>query len=442
MRTNLKRVKPVAFIILFSLYALFSSFCLVANAQVDAEEKTKIEAVKKEAEEVKIEVEAAKKETEVQKKTVELEKKKAEVKVQEAEVAKKEVEAVKETSKSRDEIKKAIEKAELKEKEAKAAIEKVKITEEKLLATKQKALLAEEELKLARERAEIAELKLKKRRNVIYRKSLQTGAILALGYLLILLLVSIVNRRIKDLKIKHVARKNITYLINFIIILSIIYVWIHNVGSIAIFISAISAGIVFALQEVILCIAGWFLIFVRKPFGVGDRIELGGVKGDVIDIRLFQTSLLEIGNWVEADQSTGRIVNVPNSAIFKQENYNYNRGFEFIWNEIKVLVTFESDWKKAKEIMLNHGEKEAKGMEDAFQKAIQHMTRHYMIHYEKMTPIVYVDIKDSGVGLTLRYLTEAKNRRFTQDRLSQEILNDFEREETISFAYPTYRIVK
>ena len=196
------------------------------------------------------------------------------------------------------------------------------------------------------------------------------------------------------------------------------------------------------MQEVILSIAGWILILIRRPFEVGDRIEFGGINGDVIDIRIFQTSLLEIGNWVEADQSTGRIVNIPNSSIFKQENYNYSRGFEFIWNEIKILVTFESDWKRAKEIILSHAEKEAEGMEEVVQKKIKAMTKQYMIYFKKLTPIVYVDIKDSGVELTLRYLTDARKRRSTQDVLCQAILDDFEKEEKVNFAYPTYRIVK
>jgi len=145
---------------------------------------------------------------------------------------------------------------------------------------------------------------------------------------------------------------------------------------------------------------------------------------------------------VDDDQSTGRLVNVPNSAVFKQENFNYDRGFEYIWNEIRVLVTFESDWKRAKEIMLGHAHKVVEGKEEIVKKKIKAMSSPYMIHYGELTPIVYSKIKDSGVELTLRYLTEAKKRRATQDVLSQEILDDFEKEEKVNFAYTTYWIVK
>jgi small-conductance mechanosensitive channel len=323
-----------------------------------------------------------------------------------------------------------------------AAQEKVELAKQKLQAAQEKAELAEEELKITQKRAEIAEAKVKGKQDVIYGKLLQTALIILIGYLSMFILVRVINRRVKDLKLKHLTRRNVVYILNVLIILYVIFLWVQNISSITIFLSVISAGVVLVLQEPILSIAGWFFILIRRPFEVGDRVELAAVKGDVIDIRIFQTSLLEIGNWVEADQSTGRIVNVPNSAVFKRENYNYSRGFEFIWNEIKILVTFESEWKRAEEIMLNRGKAQAEGMGDVVKNKIRKMTSRYMIRYEKLAPIVYVDIKDNGVQLTLRYLTEARKRRTTADGLCRAILDDFEKEEKVGFAYPTYRIVK
>lgn len=276
----------------------------------------------------------------------------------------------------------------------------------------------------------------------LYSKIVQTAFILVLGYLLIILVRSIVNRRVENLKMRHTLRKNTIYVISFLMMLFVFFVWVERLNSLTIFLGVASAGIALALQEALLCVAGWFLIVIRHPYEVGDRVELGGVKGDVIDIRLFQTSLLEIEGWVQADQSTGRIANIPNSAVFKKENFNYSRGFEFIWNEIKIMVTFESDYKRAEEIMKAHGIKEAEGMEDVVKRKIDTMTKHYMIYYDKLTPIVYTDIKDSGVELSLRYLAEAKKRRATQDRLCRAILDDFALEPNVNFAYTTYRIVK
>ncbi|MCK5082237.1 MAG: mechanosensitive ion channel family protein, partial [Candidatus Omnitrophica bacterium] len=117
-------------------------------------------------------------------------------------------------------------------------------------------------------------------------------------------------------------------------------------------------------------------------------------------------------------------------------------GFEFIWHEIPILVTFESDWERGREIMMAHAKNLAEGLEAEVCRKIDAMRNRYMIYYGKFTPIVYVNIKDSGVELTLRYLTEAKKRRFTEDQLCQAILKDFEKESNVHFAYPTYRIVK
>ena len=276
----------------------------------------------------------------------------------------------------------------------------------------------------------------------VKKKLLATIFVLLVGYLLVFLIVHLVNRGVKNIKARHVIRKNVVYVISFIIFTLIFFMWIQNISSITIFIGVAGAGLALALQEVILCIAGWVLIMVRHPFEVGDRIEINGVKGDIIDIRLFQTSLLEIGNWVDADQSTGRIANVPNSFVFKTENYNYSRGFEFIWNEISILVTFESDWRRAKEIMMIHADNFDKASEEELRRKIEAMRTRYMIYYGKLTPIVYVNIKDSGVQLTLRYLTEAKKRRSTEDQLCQVILDSFAKEDHVDFAYPTYRIIK
>jgi len=271
---------------------------------------------------------------------------------------------------------------------------------------------------------------------------METIFVILLGYLIMFAFIGIINRRVKDIKTRHVVRKNVIYIVTIVLIVVSFFIWIQNINSITIFLGVAGAGLALALQEVILCVAGWLLILIRHPYETGDRIEINGIKGDVIDIRLFQTSLLEIGNWVDADQSTGRIVNFPNSFVYKHENYNYSRGFEFIWHEIPLLLTFESDWKCGKEIIMSHAGKLAEGMEEKVNRKIDAMRNRYMIFYGKLPPIVYVNIKDSGIELTLRYLTEAKKRRDTQDALCQAILDDFEKEPTVNLAYPTYRIVK
>ena len=426
--------------------------CLVLGAQETTFERTLVgtdsqkmegpptpHALKRGAEK---EEEAARKEAEISKKELQLKEERAKVEREEADLARQEAEIVKKTALSPEEIQEAIEKADHEEREATVAQEKVKIFQEKMRAAEEKVRLAQEELSVAEERAIIAEKRLRERWGVLGRKLIQTVLVLIIGYSFFIIVVKFVNRGVKDLKVKHLLRRGILYVLTVLMLVYIAFVWFQNVSSLTIIFGVAGAGIALALQEVLLCIAAWLYIILRRPFEIGERVELGGIKGDVIDIRLFQTALLEVGNWVEGEQSTGRMVNVPNSMVFKKESYNYSKGFEFIWNEIRVLVTFESDWKRGEEIMLTHARSYTEGMEKLVSRKIDRMARHYLIYYEKLTPIVYVDIKDSGVQLTLRHLVEARSRRIAHDALCRKILEDFENEKEVNFAYTTYRIVK
>jgi small-conductance mechanosensitive channel len=262
------------------------------------------------------------------------------------------------------------------------------------------------------------------------------------AYMLALLINRLVNKTVPDLKKRYTARKAVVYILSFLAIINIVLIWVKEQVSIATLVGIGGAGLTLALHQPITAIAGWLLLLIRRPYDTGDRVQIGDVKGDVIDIRLFYTSLLEIGNWVGSDQSTGRVVHSPNSKIFTESIYNYTRGFEYIWNEIKIVVTFESDWEKARQIILEAAEKDELDHGESIRERISHMSRKYLIHYEKLTPAVWTNIVDFGVELTLRYMTDARKRRSSQDKLCQIILKRFNEEPDVEFAYPTYRLFK
>lgn len=161
--------------------------------------------------------------------------------------------------------------------------------------------------------------------------------------------------------------------------------------------------------------------------------------GDVIDIRPFQFTVMEIGGWVEADQSTGRIIHVPNSTILNQSLINYSKGFQYIWNEIPVLITFESDWKKAKIILQSILDKHAEHPGEKAEKNLKEAGDKFLMNYYVLTPTVYTSVKDVGVLLTLRYLTEPRKRHDSEQTVWEKILEEFDRCEDIDFAYPTQR---
>lgn len=277
---------------------------------------------------------------------------------------------------------------------------------------------------------------------VIFQKLIRSLIAIVVISGLAWLVIRLTNKYVTDLRRRYNSRKAAIFIAFILAILVVARVWVEEFASVTVILSVAGAGVALALHEVILCFAAWLMITVRKIYEPGDRVELGNLKGDVIDIGVFHTSLLEVGNWVWGEQSTGRTVQAPNSLIFRGPVHNYTKGFGFIWNEIRVMVTFESDWQRAKEIMETHARKGAEDIGKEAGELIRKMAGRYYIHYEKLTPIVYVNIVESGVELTLRYLTHVQERRATQDVLCRAILEEFKKRKRIDFAYPTYRIFK
>ena len=254
----------------------------------------------------------------------------------------------------------------------------------------------------------------------------------------------IIRRRNLDVKVAYQWRRAVLYIYTITLILLIGFIWTSGTGikSLTTFLGLASAGVAVAMHDTIANLAGWVFIIWRKPFKVGDRVDIGGIAGDVIDIRIFQFSLIEIGNWVDADQSTGRIVHVPNSKVLREPLANYHIGFEYIWHEIPVLITFESDWKKAKEILNKIASEDIEHLSDGAQEQIRSAANKYMIFYGALTPIVYTTVKDSGVMLTIRYLVNPRQRRSSEQKIWESILDAFDRDENIDLAYPTTRFYK
>lgn len=185
--------------------------------------------------------------------------------------------------------------------------------------------------------------------------------------------------------------------------------------------------------------AGWLFILFRRPFDLGDRIQIGTHAGDVIDRRIFQFSIMEIGNWVSADQSTGRVIHIPNQRVFLEPLANYSAGFPYLWNELEVLLTFESDWKQAKSLFKDITTEIMKDVVAEAEGPRKKADQRFLIHYRTLTPAVYTSVQESGVLLTVRYLCRPRERRGTGEDLWEEILQVVERTDSIEFAYPTQR---
>ena len=261
-------------------------------------------------------------------------------------------------------------------------------------------------------------------------------------FLIIVLRRSILNLfilRLEDAKIRYNWSRATTYIAIGFGIIIIGQIWLDGIGSIVTYLGLVSAGIAIALKDPLTNITGWIFLLWNRPLEAGDRIQLGEHSGDVIDINFFNFTVMEIGNWVDADQNTGRIIHIPNGKIFIETLANYGKGFEYIFNEIPVLITFESDWQKTKKILetiaKDFGEHPTRAAEQEIKKASQ----KFLIQNQKLDPIVYTKVADSGVLLTIRYLCAPQFRRDTEQEIWEEILKEFNLEPNIELAYPTIR---
>lgn len=265
-----------------------------------------------------------------------------------------------------------------------------------------------------------------------------------LGYIIVLTVVRylvcwLAVRRVQDPAKSYFARRYVNYGYGILLAVMLASVWVQSFRSIATFAGLVSAGIAIAMHDTIANVAGWLFILSRHPFKLGDRIQVGDLIGDVIDIRVFQFSVIEIGNWVDAEQSTGRIVHVPNGTVLREPLANYETGFEYLWNEIAVLITFESDWKRAKELLLEIVQRKAGELSEGIQQQIKLAAMQYLIYFKNLTPIVYTSVRDSGVLLTIRYIVKPRERRGSEHDIWEAILEEFAKCDGIHLAYPTTR---
>jgi small-conductance mechanosensitive channel len=222
----------------------------------------------------------------------------------------------------------------------------------------------------------------------------------------------------------------------------ILAVWLGFGSSFTVAMGILGAGIAFASQEVIGSLAGYLNIVTGALYRIGDRILIGDVVGDVLDISPMRTTLMEVGEWVKADQYTGRIVTVANRMVFAEAVVNFTRHWNYIWDEITVPITYASDWRLATKIMLEHGEEYTADLQAQAESDLADMLKRYpVLRPMPVTPSLYTTMTDNWIELTLRYVVDAHERRSVQDKLHRELLQHFQAEAEIAVASTTIEIV-
>jgi small-conductance mechanosensitive channel len=277
------------------------------------------------------------------------------------------------------------------------------------------------------------------RGQILIRISSRLGMILGLiAFILVIAhyLKKIPYKFTKEEKNVYYFRKLIGFCSSLLIFIIVLLNFISDFGSLSAMLGLAGAGLAIALQDPIVSLVGWFRIIGKYGISVGDRVEINNVKGDVVDIGLLRIAVLEVGNSANAEQSTGRMVFFPNSFIFKSHFFNYSTATPFIWDEIHLTVTLESNWLRAREIVEALARQVSAEMVEKARASQEQVSRRFHIDLGTLTPYVFVSIASNGVNLVLRYLTEIHRRHMTHDQICREILEAFVQEPNLYLVSP------
>ena len=276
-----------------------------------------------------------------------------------------------------------------------------------------------------------------------------------------ILAVILINRLLKGIvrllagkrveRVQFWTRQGIRILTAVLMITGIISIWFNNptqLGSAAAF---VTAGLAVASQRVITAISGYFIILRGKTFNVGDRIVMGGVRGDVIALGFMQTTIMEMGQppgeqadapsqWVSGRQYTGRIVTITNDKIFDEPVYNYTRDFPYIWEEMRIPIPYGADYKRGEQILLEAARRHALKIAELGEESLKELERRYEVKRDDLQPRVFVRLTDNWCEMAIRFVTEDHGTRGVKDRMSRDILEGLTAAK-IDIASGTYQVV-
>ncbi len=261
--------------------------------------------------------------------------------------------------------------------------------------------------------------------------------------ILIKLLKRTVGNYITDSDTRYKTKKFINFFVYLLVAILLAVIFSEKLGGFTVALGVAGAGIAFALQEVIASVAGWLAILFAGFYKTGDRIQLGGIKGDVIDIGILRTTLMELGQWVNGDLYNGRIVRIANSFVFKEPVFNYSADFPFLWDEITIPVKYGSDYRLAQEIFY----KAAVELTDSYapfaKGAWDKIVKKYLIEDASIEPMVNLVANDNWLEYTVRYIVDYKKRRSLKNRLFLRILEEIEKtDDRVAIASATVHIVE
>lgn len=272
-------------------------------------------------------------------------------------------------------------------------------------------------------------------------------ATIIIGVAFIWILIKLIQRnlfsKIQDNDNRYKAKKFVSFIGYFLTLVLLTVVFSDKLGGLTMALGVAGAGIAFALQEVIASFAGWLAIMFGGFYKTGDRVQVGGIKGDVMDIGVLRTTIMETGQWVDGDLYNGRIVLIANSFVFKEPVFNYSGNFPFLWDEIKIPIQYGSNYDKTKEILLEIGNNVAGDLTQQSKEKWTELQNKFRLEDAQTEPLVSLIANDNWVEFTLRYVVSYKKRRATKTELFTQILKSIEATKgEIKFASATFHLVE
>lgn len=259
-------------------------------------------------------------------------------------------------------------------------------------------------------------------------------------YLVYVIIEIIFSKRISSSKSRYNFRRTLSIIYLIVLLLVLLAIWIENTQALLLSYGFIAAGITISLQDFFKNLTGGLILFINQNIKVGDRIELNERRGDVIDINFLYTTLLELNEWSSGDQPTGRLIILPNRVVLSEMVTNYNKDHNFIWEDLKIPITYESNWQKAIEIILKLVEKETHDITETAEKGIKRLERRYYLPKKSTEPKVFVNLNESWVELSVRYIVAVRERTEERDRINRQVLSALEKEKSINFATPAVTV--
>ncbi|MFI8695856.1 mechanosensitive ion channel domain-containing protein [Dietzia maris] len=216
-------------------------------------------------------------------------------------------------------------------------------------------------------------------------------------------------------------------------VLALFSIWVTPGTDLTVGVGLVTAGLAFALQKVIASLAGYFVILRGRVFAVGDRIAVGGVRGDVMSLGFLRTTVMEMGspssmagaetgNWVPSRQFTGRVVTVSNGVIFDEAVYNYTRGFPFLWEELSLTLPFDVDLRRVDTVFHACADRHTRELSDEAMASMQQMSRMYAVDVREFGPQVFVSLQEDGILATVRFVVGSHGARSVKDAISRDLV--------------------